>query len=100
MGNPILYFFLLMLGIPFDLFSDAGHKKSKFPKTLLEKGLEFVISKRSSIIAFDLSFLLLPAKIDPVAEKRGCKKHVLRACGTGRVEIIPALLIEVIALHM
>ena len=67
---------------------------------MLEKGFELVPSKRGSIVAFDLSLLLLLTEINPVAEKQSRKRYALRICGTGRIQIILALPIEVVALYV
>lgn len=62
-----MYFFLL--GIPFNFGPDASYKQGRFFKTLSEKSLELILSKKGSNAAFNLSFVLLPAEIDLVAEK-------------------------------
>lgn len=49
---------------------------------------------------FNLSLVLLPAKVDPVIEKQGYKKDALKTCSIGRVEIILALLAKVVTLYM
>lgn len=67
--NLILYFFLLMLGILFTLYSNAGHKQNRFSKALLEKNFEFILSKRGSTVIFYLGLVLLSTKIDYSIEK-------------------------------
>lgn len=99
MRSPILYFFLLVLGISLNFGSNACYKQDKFSETLPKKGLELVPSKKSTI-AFDLGFVLLQVKIDPIAKKQSCKRNVFRAYGTGRIKIILALPTKVIALYM
>ena len=69
MGSPILYFFLLILAIPLDFCLDVGHKRGGFSKTLPEKGLKFIPSRRDGTIVFNLSLVLLPVEVDPVAEE-------------------------------
>ena len=64
MKSPILYFFLLVLKILLHLGLDIGHKRNGFSLTLLQKGLEFILSKGGSLVAYNLGFLLLPAKVD------------------------------------
>lgn len=61
----ILYFILLILRILLNLNLDTGYKCNKFFKTLLK----FVLNKKNGIVTFNLSFMLLPAKIGFILEK-------------------------------
>lgn len=65
----ILYFLLLVLGIPLNLGLHTDQKQGRFPKTLLKKDLEFIPSRRDNTIVFDLSLILLLVEIALVAEK-------------------------------
>lgn len=67
---------------------------------MLEKGLKFVLNRRDGIIVFNLSFILLLAKVDLIIEQQGCKENALVICSTGRIEMIFALLIKVITFYM
>lgn len=67
----ILYFFLLVLGILFNFCSNIGYKQGGFFEILLKKSRKFEPNKRDSIVIFNLSFVLLPVKVDFVAEKQG-----------------------------
>ena len=98
--GSILYFLLLVLGIPLDLGPDASHERGGFSETLPEKGLEFVPNRRNGIVAFHLSFVLLPAEVNPISKERGREEDAFVARGSGRVEIILTLLTKIIALHM
>ena len=95
-----MYFVLLVLGILLDLSPDVNHKQGGFSKTLPEEGLEFVSSKRDGIVAFNLRFLPLPAKVNLVSKKQGCKKDRFMACSSGRIKMILTLSTKVIAFHM
>lgn len=88
-----------MLGILLNLGPDASHKQGKFSKILLENGLKFISSKES-VIAFNLSLVMLLAKIDPLTEKQNRKEYAFKARGIGRVEIILILLTKIVALHI
>ena len=99
-GGPILYFSLLVLGIPLDLGPDASHKRVGFFKALAEKSLGFVPSRRDGTVIFNLGLVLLPAEVDLVPEERGREGDTLVARGSGRVEIVPTLSTEVVALHV
>ena len=58
-----MYFFLLVLGIPFNLSPDVCHERGGFSKTLPEKGLEFVPRRGDGTVAFNLSLVLLPVEL-------------------------------------
>lgn len=88
MGGPILYFFLLVLEIPFNLSLDVGYKQSRFFKTLSKKCFELVLSKVNNTIILKLGLVLLLVKVDPILKKQGHKKDVLIAHDTGRVKIV------------
>ena len=98
--DPILYFLLLVLEIPLDLSPDASHKQDEFSEILLEKGLEFVLSRGDNIVAFNQSFVLLLAELNPILEEQGRKRDTFVARSSNRVEIILTLSTEIIALHM
>ena len=95
-----MYFLLLVLGISLNFGSDVDHKQGRFPKTLSEKSLEFVLSKRGGPVALNLGLVLLPAEVDPILEERGRKRDTFGLRGTGRVKMILALSTEIVALHM
>ena len=98
--DPILYFFLLMLGIPLDFGPDASHKQSRYSKIWPKEGLKFVPNRGDSIFAFNLSFVLLLAENNLVLEKKGCKKNAFIAHGSGHIKIILISLTKVITLYM
>lgn len=100
MENAILYFLLLVLGFLLNLYLDIGHKEDRFSRTLLENGLKFVPSKGNDTVMFNLSLVLLPAKVDPILEKQNHKKDALIAYGTGHIKIICILSTKVITLYV
>lgn len=69
MRSPIFDFFLLVLGVTFNLTSDVIHKRSGFSKVLSEKSLEFILSGESGPITFDSGLMLLPTEVDFLLEK-------------------------------
>lgn len=69
MKSLICYFFLLILEISLHFNLDASHKWGRFFKTLLEKDFKFILNRNNSIIAFNLSFVLLLAEVNLVLEK-------------------------------
>lgn len=89
-----------MLGISLNLSLENGYKCSRLSKTLLKKGLEFALYRRNSIVAFDMSFVLLSIEIDYILEKQSCKKDALMFHSSGYVKMVFTLLIKVVALHI
>lgn len=69
-------------------------------KTLLKKSFKFVPNRENNIVMFNLSFLLLSVKFNTILEKKSHQKDVIVACGIGHINIILALLIEIIALYI
>lgn len=100
MGNPVLYFFLLILRVLFNLTPDIVYKCSGLPKALSKKGLKLVPCKRGNPVSFDLSLILLLTEIDPFSKEQGCKKYAFVALRTNCLEIVLALVTEIIAFHM
>lgn len=91
---------LLILRIPLYLSPDAGYKYNRFLKTLLKKGLEFVLSKRDGTVAFNLSFVLLLVEVTLILEKQVYKKDALKTCDIGRVKIIFLISTKIVAFHI
>lgn len=100
MKNPILYFVLLVLGISLNFDPDASYKQYKFSKTLSKKELEFVPNRKNNIVAFNLGLMLLLPKINLIAEKKNCKMHVFISHDTSCIEMILALLTEVVTFYI
>ena len=100
MRDLILYFLLLVLEIPLDLGPDASYKRDRFSKTLPEKGLKFVLSRRNNIVAFNVNFVLLLIEVNPILEEQSRKGDMFVACGSGCIKMILTLLTETIALYM
>ena len=100
MKSLVLYFFLLVLRVFFDFTSNVIYERGRFSKTLLEEGLEFVPSEESDPVPLNLSFVLLPAKIDPISEEQSQERDALGARDTVRVEMIFTLSAKVITLHV
>lgn len=69
MKGPILYFFLLVLGIPINLGLDIDYKQVGFSKALLEKSLEFVPGKGGNSVTLNLSLVLLLMEVDSILKK-------------------------------
>lgn len=65
----ILNLFLLVLEISLDFNPNTDHKGGLFSKVLLKKGFKYFLSRRDSIIAFNLAFVLLIVKFDLIPKK-------------------------------
>ena len=96
----ILYFLLLVFEIPFNLGLNISYKWGESSKTLVEESLKFILSKQSAIVIFNLSFILLLAKIDLILEEQSNKKATLIVCSFGRIKMLFELAIKVVALYM
>lgn len=95
-----MYFLLLVLRIPLNPGPNIGYKHSRLSKTLVEKDLEFILSKGSGLVTLNIGFVFLPVKVNPVLEKQSYKRNMLMTCSTGRVEIILTLSAKVVILHL
>lgn len=95
--SSVLYFFLLVLQVFFNFILDIVYKSGGFSKTLLKEVLKFVPGEWSNPVSLNLSFVLLSAKIDSIAEEQSCKVNALVAYGTGYIKIIFTLLAKLVA---
>lgn len=89
-----------MLRILLNFCLDIDYKQGGFSNILLKKSFKFISSKRNGIIAFYLSFVLLPVEVNPISKKQNYKKDTLVIHSIGHVEIILVLLIEVVIFYM
>lgn len=80
--------------------SDASYKQDKFFKTQLKKGLKLALSKKNGTVIFNLSFMLLPAEINPNLEKQSRKKDELIAYSSSHVKIVFILSTKIIIFYM
>lgn len=55
---------------------------------MLKKNFKFISNKKNSIIIFNLSFVLLPTKVDFISEKQDYKKDMLVVYNTRYVKIV------------
>lgn len=53
-----------------DLGLDTSYRQNKFFKILIKKSFEFILNNKNSIVALNLSFVLLLAEIDLILEKK------------------------------
>lgn len=51
-------------------------------------------------IALDPDHVLLPAEVHPITKEQGCKRYALVALGSSSLEMVLALLTEVVAFHV
>lgn len=90
----------MVLRIPLNLSSNIDHKQNKFLKILLKKNLEFVVSRGNDTIVFNLSFVLLLAKVNLIPKEQDYKKDALVAYSTICIKIIFTVLTKVVALYI
>lgn len=100
MKSSILNLFLLILRILLNFGLDASYKSSGFSKILLEKNFEFIPSGRDGIVIFNFGFMLLLAKVDFISKEQSYKRDALKTFNIDHIEIILALLIKVVILHI
>lgn len=100
MKGPVLYFFLLILGIFFNLTPDAIHKCSRFSKILLEKGLEFIPCEGVGSVLLSPSLMLLPPEIDLLLAERDCKRYAFVALSLSRLKVVLTLPAEEVAFYV
>ena len=100
MRGPVLYFFLLILGVPFNLTPDAIYKRGRFSETFSEKDLKFVPYEKVGLVPLSPHLMLLPAEFDPLSEERGCKRYTFVALSISRFEMVLALPAKVVAFHV
>lgn len=89
-----------MLEIPLNLYLDVDYKQGRFSKILPKKSFKFVSCKKNNTIVFNLSFILLSAKVNLILEEESCKRYILITCSTNCIKIVFALLTKVIIFYM
>lgn len=65
-----------------------------------KKNFKLVQSRKSNIVALNVSFMLLLVEIDLVAKEQSCKKDTFKAHSTSHVKIIFVLLAEIKTLYI
>lgn len=95
-----MYFFLLVLGILLNFAPDAVHKRNKFSNVFPKKGFKLILSGKSGPIIFDLSLMLLSAKVDLIPEEQGCKRDAFVTLGLSGFEMVFVLVTKVVAFHV
>ena len=58
-----------------------------------------ILSKEGGTVVFNLDFLLLLAKVDPILEKKSYERDALVAYNNGYIKIVLALLTKVVAFY-
>lgn len=100
MKSLVLNFLLLVLRIPLNFSPNTSHKYNEFFKTLSEKDFEFFPNRENGNVIFNLSFVLLTAKIDFVIKEQNYKGYKFRARSTICIKIISALSTKIVALYI
>ena len=98
--SPVLYFFLLVLGVPFNLTPDAVYERGRFSETFSEKRRKFVPCEGDGPVSFNTSLVLLPADVDPISEERGRERDAFISRGTSRLGIVLSFSTEIVTFHV
>lgn len=69
-------FYLLVLNIYLNFYLDISYKQDRFFDVLVKKNFEFVIYKKNDIVLFNLSLVLLLAKVNSISKKQKLKKNI------------------------
>lgn len=67
---------------------------------MLKNRLEFILSSANNIVVFNLSFVLLLAKVNFILEKQNCKKGTSIVYNTSYIKKIFILLIKVLVFYI
>ena len=89
----------MVLGVCSYVRLDMSNKRIRFAKTFSQKCLKILPRQRVSSVAIGPGLVLLPAIENVVLQKGRCEKYVFVAFGPSGLEIVFALLTEVIAFH-
>ena len=95
--SPILHLFLLKLRVTFDSPLGYVNKSLRVTKILPKKSFKIDPGQWSYLTP---TFVLVPAETDPPIKKRCGKRDAIWLNGAGGIEIVLALLAEVVAFHM
>lgn len=88
MKSPVLYFFLLVFKILFDLFPNVVYKHNRFLKVFLDKNFEFVLCIETGPIAFKSSLILISIKVNFFLKTQGCKEDTFIFFNPNSFEIV------------
>ena len=98
--DPVIYFLQLVLRVSLELPPDAINKWLRLPQVFPQKGLELYPDFGDLFLTFLAMFELCPVHTNIPMKKRSCKRSLVGPDGFGVLEIIFALLTEVITVHM
>lgn len=96
----ILYFFLLILGVFFNLTLDIIYKRNRFSKTFPKKSLKFVPYRGCGPVILDLSLILLLVEVDLILKKQGYKRDAFLAFSSSGFKMVFTLLTEIITFYV
>ena len=98
--NPVLDFFLLVLRVSLLSYSDISNKRIRLSKAFSQKCLKLFSRSRVSLGALGLGLMLLPAIVNAILQKGHCKRYAFVALYLIGLEIVFALLTEIITFHV
>lgn len=100
MRDLVFYFFLLILGVSFNLTLNIVYKSNGLHKVFLQIGAKFLPRERGNSVSLNLSLVLLPTKDDSFLKKQGCKKNVFVTFCPNCFKRVPALPAKVVTFHI
>ena len=88
------------MGLPFNFTLDAIHKRSRFSKTCLKKGLKFILCEEVGPDSFSPSLMLLLPEINPLLEEQNRKKYIFVTFSISYFEMVLVVPAEVVIFYV
>lgn len=98
--NSVLYYFLLVLEVPFNITSDAVYKLGRVSKAFPQKDLKFILHKEFSIVTFEINVMLVSVEVRYFSKIYGGKKDAFVVFSPNNLEIIFAILTKIKVLYV
>lgn len=99
-GNPVLSFFQMALGISSSFGLDVTNKSIRFSEASPYKGFEFVPGQKGKSVVLHMSLVLLPPIENALFEEIYSKRVALVSWGPSWFKMILVLLNKVVVFHM
>lgn len=91
---------MLILKISLNFTLNIVHKHSKFSQIFPEKGLKFILWKKSGFVLVGIGFMLLLIEVNLIPEKQNCKKNAFVAFGSSDFKIVFTLSTKIILFYI
>lgn len=100
MRVQVLYFFLLILEVYFNLTLDNIYKYGGLPKVFSEKCFKLVLCDKGNSVSFNSSLELFSAEIDFFPKKQGYKGYAFMAFHISDFKMVFTLLAKVVTFYV